>query len=245
VRAFGNAIDVGEEVTEEELGILCSEQKWFRIHAPRSQGTQSELPPAVITLHEFLNDQPARKRERMRLALELSYAILQYYSTGWINTSWTWRDFSVTRTEGQDPAESQLFVTTKFYSVLRTSNTVPTSTSSPMWTLIGEPILTRLGFALIELALGKGLSEFRDNDADDSMDPDTLDYLTARKILESENLMAEQGSNYEAVVRACLDHQFYCQTKYKRLDSRQTSFHQDVEECVIAPLHSMWIETWG
>jgi hypothetical protein len=248
VRTLSNRIDVGSTMTEEELGILYSDQKRYKLHAPRSQTTQSDTSPTVVSLHDFLSDQSARKRERMRLALELSYVILQYYSTGWINTSWTWRDFSVTRTEGQDPAQSQLFVTTKFYSVLKSSNAVhPTSSAfaSEMWTLIGEPILTRLGFALIELAMGERLSRLRDNNMDhDSIDPDTLDYFTARNILETGKLVDEQGSAYEAVVRACLDHQFYCQTTYKRLDSRQSSFYQDVEECVIAPLYSMWIEMW-
>lgn len=248
MRTFGSRLEVGSSATKEELGVLYSEEKQYKFQVPRSQDTQPVSPP-VVSLHDFLISQPARKRERMRLALELSYAILQYYSTGWINASWTWRDFSVAKTEGQDPAESQLFVTTKFYSALRSSNAAPMASSSfpsEIWTLVGEPILTRLGFALIELAMGKSLSNLRDNSMGQvSMDPDTLDYLTARNILNTGKLVDEQGSTYEAVVRACLDHQFYCQTAYKRLDSRQSSFFQDVEECVIAPLHSMWIEMWG
>lgn len=245
VKASGSKVDVNASSTAvDDLSILCSEQKKFRIQVPPHGDSQQDSGPRV-PLDDFLDKNHTAKRERMRLALHLSFAILQYYSTGWINTSWTWRDFSVSRVEGDDSEDTQLFVTTKFYSVLNSPHATPTKTQS-IWTIIREPILTRLGFALIELALGKRMAELRDKNADhESMDPDTVDYLTARKILETQVLRAEQGNEYEAVVRACINHEFFCRTQYKCLDSRGKSFHQDVEECVITPLHSLWVSLWG
>lgn len=244
VRTFGSAVDINMGIADDELSILCSEQKRYRVQAPPPSDVQHDSQ-ARVSLHEFLDKEATDRRERMRLALQLSFAILQYYSTGWINTSWTWRDFSVSRIKGEDSEDSQLFVTTKFYSILRPPNAAPTKPSF-LWTAIREPILTRLGFALIELALGKRLAELRaENDPLGSMDPDTVDYLTARHILEGGILSADHGTEYEAVVRACLDHQFLRHTQYKCLDSRQKSFHQDVEECVITPLHSLWVSLWG
>lgn len=183
----------------------------------------------------------------MSLALRLSYAILQYYSTGWIDPSWSWKDFSLT----DEPKfeDSHLFVKQKFYSScgaepgIRSDN----GSVSGIWGPIGEPILTRLGFALIELALGRRLSEMRDVNIDKSLPDDYQDYLTAMNVLKSGKVRREEGKGYEEVVRVCLKHEFWSNTdaSMKTLDSAEPTFHKDVEKLVIAPLHCLWSETWG
>ncbi len=146
------------------------------------------------------------------------------------------------------PDESHLFVTQKFYSASSSSVTRKLNSSTLLtgiWFGIGEPILTRLGYALIELALCKRLSDLRDKSLGDNMDPDLADYFTAMNILKSGIIGHEEGKGYETVVRVCLEHQFIGRSGKKTLDSRDPSFHKDVEECVIAPLHCMWTENWG
>ena len=81
----------------------------------------------------------------------------------------------------------QVFVTGRFYSTQRalspTANkSAHSAATSLFWSCFGEPILTRLGFALIELALGKRLSQLRPLNVDPNGDQDMLDFMTARQV---------------------------------------------------------------
>lgn len=145
--------------------------------------------------------------------------------------------------------DSHLFVKQKFYS---SSGSLPDSRSRRaslpgIWALIGEPILTRLGFALIELSLGRRLAEMRDGSIDKSLPDDHQDYWTAISVLKSGKIQDAEGKGYEEVVRVCLQHQFWSMTEgsMKMLDSEKPDFHKDVEKLVVSPLHCMWSETWG
>lgn len=119
----------------------------------------------LMSLDDYLSP-PADKakvsrRERMNLALSLSLAILQFYKTPWIDMWWTWKNFCVLKGD-----KSQIFVTKRFYSShsslsLKTKTVAHSPSTSAFWELVGEPVLTRLGFALVELALEKRLSELR------------------------------------------------------------------------------------
>jgi hypothetical protein len=86
----------------------------------------------------------------------------------------------------------------------------------------------------------------RDATVDPNSDPDAQDYWTAIRLLNTGRIMREEGEGYENVVRACIEHQFrdpHYTMKY--LDSRSSTFHADVEACVLKPLHCMWKEPWG
>lgn len=139
----------------------------------------------------------------------------------------------------------ELFVTSKFYSACSGSTSSDISPISEFWVIRGEPILTRLGYALIELALGKRLAQLRKEDQYSSKDPDIVDYLTAKGLVESGCIMGAEGRVYENVVKACLYHQFLSTSDLKVIDSSLISFHEDVERSIIGPLHKMWITAWG
>ncbi len=145
---------------------------------------------------------------------------------------------------GDDP---QLFITQRFYSKLNPSANSPDRDRmiSAFWECIGEPILTRLGFALIELALGKRLADMRDPATSSSVDPDILDMRTAGRLLQSGQVERQEGQLYEDVVRACLKHQFVSKSVVRDLDSEKPNFQDNVKECILAPLHTIWIESWG
>ncbi|KAH6711845.1 hypothetical protein BKA61DRAFT_611681 [Leptodontidium sp. MPI-SDFR-AT-0119] len=238
-RKMCNAIQESQDLPEREPSTISSQNKRYTVKPSQSSGKhgKTQIP---ISLHDFLQDQFVSKRVRMRVGLQLSFAILHHYSTGWIDPEWTWRDLSISQGHGQFPEDSQLYIKKKFFSIHKKS-------SSTLWVLIKEQILTRLGFALIELALGKRLADLGDPGANnhDGMEPDIADYFTARNILEEGVLVAEQGKEYASVVRVCLDHQFYSHSCVSSLDSRQKSFHRDMETSVILPLHSLWETLWG
>lgn len=224
---------------ENELGVLQSEKKKYKLQSPGTSGLETR---DTVSLDELTSSDKSclPRGDRISLAVRLTYAIIQYYSTGWIDSEWTWKDFSIAGNDYKYSDLSQLFVAQKFYSA---SGKASKPASWVGWESIGEPKLTRLGFALIELALGKRLSELRDATIDPNMDPDAQDYFTALRLLNTGRIVREESEGYENVVRACLEHQFrdpHYTMKY--LDSRNSTFHKDVEQCILKPLHCMWKE---
>lgn len=226
---FGRSFDSHCHISNTRIGILKIKEKLYELHAPLS------VSQNIICLDNLLQGQQCllSRRERITLALRLSYAILQFYSTPWIESCWTWRDFCIDQQN-----DLELFVTRKFYSSRTNANY--SKPNSEFWDICGEPILTRLGYALIELALGKRLGQLRSEGQYNSKDPDMLDYLTAKSLVESGRIMQEESRRYESVVKACLYHQFLTTSDLKVIDSRQSSFQEDVERCIIAPLHTLW-----
>lgn len=231
---FVRTLDQHNNVSKTRLGILRLEEKWYELQAPR------KLSQNIECLDNLLTNQPCllSRRERITLALRLSYAILQFYFTPWIEACWTWRDLCMDRQN-----DLELFVIRKFYSSCR--GIVPSDSSpavSEFWNVRGEPILTKLGFALIELALGKRLAQLRSENQFNTKDPDLLDFRTAQDVVEKGLIMQGESRGYENVVRACL---YHCTSDQKTIDSRRESFHENVERCIIAPLHTMWTASWG
>jgi hypothetical protein len=176
------------------------------------------------------------KQKRMDLALSLSTAILVFYSTPWIDDWWTWKDFCMPKDDNK-----QVFVTKKFDSTQRPLGRTAKELAHPalasmFWAYFGEPILTRLGFALIELALGKRLLELRPADVDPNADQDMLDTFTAMSVLADGSVLQEAGQFYHDAVQACLSHQVTIDSGPKSLDSKHPNFHQDLERFVVRPI---------
>lgn len=110
--------------------------------------------------------------------------------------------------------------------------------------------MTRLGFALVELALGKRLSQHRlanedqNIDEDKHIDEDMLDLLTAKSVVESGLVLDEAGQVYSDVVQACLVHQVVGPEKVVGLKSEHKNFQQDLEEFVVGPLRNFYAASW-
>jgi hypothetical protein len=178
----------------------------------------------------------------MDLALSLSLAILQFYSTPWIDGWWTWKDFCMLKDE-----KSQVFISRKFYSVQSrhmSRQTSHSASTSEFWEMYGEPVLTRLGFALVELALGKRLSQLRPVNEDQNIDEDMLDLSTAKSVVKSGRVLDEAGQVYSDVVQACLEHQVVVSEKVMGLKSEHKNFQQDLEEFVVGPLRNFHAASW-
>lgn len=226
------------------LGVLSANEKVYSVKITSVHGDPS-THHSVICLDDCLvptENWQLSRRNRMDLALSLSLAILQFYSTPWIDSWWTWKDFCLLKDE-----KSQVFISRKFYSAQsrRMSEQASHSAStSAFWKMYGEPVLTRLGFALVELALGKRLSQLRDPNEDQNIDEDMLDLLTAKREVESGRVCNEAGKVYSDAVQACLEHQVILPTKVMGLKSEHKNFQQDLEEFVVGPLRNFHDTSW-
>lgn len=164
-------------------------------------------------------------KTRMDLALSLSLTIMLLFPTPWIDMWWTWKDFYILTEDS-----SQLFITKNFYSAHSLLNPGNKSSmhslqTSTFWAYFGEPELTRLGFALIELALGKRLSQLRQQKMNyEVADQDMLDLMTARQIVDSGAILEEAGQCYHDVVMVCLTHQVIGISGVKYINSKHVGF---------------------
>src|SRR6516162_9853495 len=108
----------------------------------------------------------------MQIAFQLCLCVLQLCITPWIDESWTWEECCVLRMaderhDGEEDEQHEfphLFVTQKFYSGQSSgpAKNRKRYSDTPLSILAGDPILTKLGFALIVLAVGKTLQEIRE-----------------------------------------------------------------------------------
>jgi hypothetical protein len=229
------------------LGVLGVKEKKYTVQVTSLDGFTSD-PPSLLSLDDYLS--PPHKAEvtrkkRMDLALSLSLAILQFYETPWIDMWWTWKDFCVLKGD-----KSQIFVTKRFYSSHSPLNVKMKTQShslstSAFWECFGEPVLTRLGFALVELALGRRLSELRQEEHPQSEDEDMSDLMTAKQLVNEGIVLQEAGQCYHDAVQACLTHQVIMDNGVWGLNSQHVNFQLDVEKFVVAPIRDSYAASWG
>ncbi|CZR52362.1 uncharacterized protein PAC_02239 [Phialocephala subalpina] len=247
------ALDAPGDLEHERIGVLSSRDKIYELRRTMT-GQETSSFEETIDLDDLLASYQDTlfRNYRFGLALRLSYAVLQFYSTPWIEPNWSWKDFTIAMNGDRPQKGDPLFITHNFYSTRRQVAKSEAARSFGFWAGVGEETLTRLGFALIELGLGRRLSELRQDgsiQADPRMvmttDQDILDFWTAEGVLDSGLLFQEQGEDYEEVVRVLIKHEFEENCEKKLLSSRKPSFYRDVERLVITPLYGLWTDSWG
>jgi len=190
-------------------------------------------------------------RDRMELAFRLSSAILQLCKTPWIDESWAWNDVCVSQVEEDEGRIkcSIIFIPQEFYSVHHSAdNASAVDNNDTVWSILqDQPVLTKLGFALIELALGETLEKMKEETknycglGDQHYDDDTMNLFTAKKLLKSGRIRLEATKDYEDVVKACIHHQYRDQDgTNKALLLTDDSFLLNVSEAIISPLFHLW-----
>lgn len=213
----------------------------------------------IVTLADLINidTQGLTRRQRMQIAFQLCVSVLQLHRTHWVNDGWSWEDSCALRlveeqlsADSDDPDEDDeqefphLFITQRFYSHGQVHEVRPSKPcTTPLGILTMDPVLAKLGFALIVLAVNKTLAEIRREKgfADFPMNTheDLNDYLTAKKLLSTSRIRDEAGVAYEDVVRACIEGQYLDldDATTRRFRNRDADdFYDDAEEAIMHPL---------
>ncbi|KAH7409371.1 hypothetical protein BKA64DRAFT_664786 [Cadophora sp. MPI-SDFR-AT-0126] len=231
------------------LGLIGNSKKTYKLCT--RQETSAALG-SIICLEDLLKPGHRRlqRKERMQLAFRLSSAILQFSCTPWIDQSWTWQDFSALQRDEPQIALSQLFVSRKFYSARLQPASHAVKRHSQLGRYDVQPILTNLGFALIEIVLGRSLSVIgnkQSGESDVDLDLDLVKLQTAQALLKSGQIASEESQGYEDVVKACIHHQYRGRQdlQIKGIDSTDASFFDNVEEAILCPLYMECIKSWG
>lgn len=248
--SFVEKVDFDKAAPDDCEGIIGKNKK-YKLCINQAHHKNSKN---IVCLEDLLGpNYPLLRKDRMQLALRLSSSILQFCLTPWVDNSWTSKDFCVLSVEEEQHNEFlQLFVTRSFYSSRVAAKIEQASEAvDNLWSWYDEPILTKLGFALIELALGHTLPELRREypsaNIDTTTDTDFLNFQTANMILNSGRIAREESKGYEDVVRACIKHQYPSinGSGVKGLDSGSDSFFDNAEESIIGPLYAECAKSWG
>jgi hypothetical protein len=236
-------------------GMLYQGGMRYTVIAPRSRDPLSTT--TIISLDDCLSNcygYGMRKQERLEIALNLASAIGWFYPTSWIEKTWTWRSFSVIRGE-QGEAMDQLCITRRFYSPEAAKQNAMAQ-QSRFWHTMRlqlDPMLVRLGFALIELAMGQRLSDIRsaanggqeDEGVENEALKDMEDYNTAVTLLDDGIIKDNISLPFHTIVSACVKCSVLEDEGMRPLTSTSPTFDDDLEKFVVGPLRKYNLDTWG
>jgi hypothetical protein len=181
------------------------------------------------------------REQRLRIAVALASAVLQFYNSPWLDETWSKKDIyfffnglnSDHRLVISSPYVSRSFVVSPTQDASQTNTTQETSIEAFQSSQIIDRTLFALGIVLIELCLNKTLEELRPETARPGSGLTIVDdYQLAIKQIEA--VYEKGGSEYGYVCQRCLRCEFGVQDSKKRLDL--DTFRHLVYEGVVAPL---------
>lgn len=236
---------------EGSQGVLGPDGKRYTV---ASRAHDNLNAPTVTSMDDCLSSGDGgglTRRTRLDLALHLASAIERFHPTSWIDIAWTWRNFSM-MTEDRS---HRLCITRRFWSLDSRHPSLINPPTSKFWRNLRhkDPMLVRLGFALIELAMGKRLSDIRAsmNKDGDTVEQETEwmkdleDWNTANDLVDANIIQDEVSSTYQQIVATCLQCEVLEDCGIKQLRSDSKTFEDDIEKFVVRPLRQYHANTWG
>ncbi|EXJ74855.1 uncharacterized protein A1O5_01551 [Cladophialophora psammophila CBS 110553] len=245
---------------EQESDILLKRQSLGYLRATDDVGYELQSPKPIVegdsrcilSLEDLFSGDHIKlaRRHRIHLALQLAWGVTQLLQTPWIDANWTWSDFSAITNRQQGLIDDSLFITKQFQSLGGSDIlSAPGGRMAPqsLRILLPEPVLARLGYALIELASGKRLAGLQEPSGPTSPDRDVQDFLTARHLLDTGFVVDQECQAYSNVVHACLYQEVKREGGYgaKKLKSQDPSFERDMTRAIVQPLYHLCSSSWG
>ncbi|KAH8881846.1 hypothetical protein GQ53DRAFT_886462 [Thozetella sp. PMI_491] len=220
---------------EEAAFLLCLSDTQWKEHA-------TALGDLILNKNQGVD-----QKHREALAFRLSAAILWLSNTHWVDRTWSWNDctISIDQKNGSHPQSSS---TSRIFYSLRLA-VERLSQPSAAWRIMApDPILTKLGLIIIELAFGQSLEQIREIECDifaddifEITDSDALDLLTAKRLLVLRRISEKFGLELEAAVSACINQQYResISACVVDLDSGDPSYLESSVLAILAPLYQM------
>ncbi|ETI22748.1 hypothetical protein G647_06824 [Cladophialophora carrionii CBS 160.54] len=248
IRALGQVSDPPSK--QQTLGVLQTDSVNYELKSPRPIGDGDAR--AVLSLDDLFTGDRSKlaRRHRISLALSLAWGVTTLHQTPWIGPSWTWSDFSAIMDRQRGQFDEGLFIT-KYFPSQQNLNIPETPCAEAPPSLLkialGEPVVARLGYALIELAKGERFASLHEPSASTSTDKDLQDLLTARHLLETGVVRDEECEAYSAVVQVCLYQQIQREEGLgmKTLRSQDAWFERDLTRAIVQPLYNIYTREWG
>lgn len=146
--------------------------------------------------------------DRLSLSRKLATAVLQFYSTPWLRSSWSSSDVLFQLQSNADPGQIQ-GLKEPFVDVSVRGSTIDTTTDQPStcYPFAPNDFLFGLGIMLLELAYQRPLRSLQQPcDAANSHDDRHTLFFTAKRV--SRLVSTKFGSRYGEIVRKCLSCDF-------------------------------------
>lgn len=154
------------------------------------------------------------QKKRIELAFRLSFALLILSGIKWAQHSSEWVNWAVSFDADEGDELSTFFLSPGHGHEIESSGEDHLS-QTIFLVLNREPVLVRLGICLIELALGQTLADIRKDDHNlwgehehAGYDLESLDLLTAKRLISARRIRQEVSKEFEGVVIACVDQQY-------------------------------------
>ncbi|KAH8682293.1 hypothetical protein BX600DRAFT_39658 [Xylariales sp. PMI_506] len=212
---------------------------------------QIQAPPNSVSFEELLSGRAIAvdQKRRMELAFQLSSSVILLWTSHWLEVARYWKDWTASFSIDEDGDVCNIFLSPKSRPINPATRLRP----EPMSVLTREPILTRLGLRLIELAFGRTLSELKREDGsmaqteEEQRDQDVSDLLVAKRLLALRRICAEFGPNFESVVNICINQQYreYKGASIKELSFGDQSFLESAAVTILLPLYETVRRNFG
>lgn len=219
------------------LGHQGSQRHLIYVDAKSQRVTQGNDTSLLKSLHQLLrstnNAGPSSPillhYERLRLARQLSTAVLQFRSTPWLANSWNSNEILVSTTEPSTTTNDTTMTSFNepFLSAcIRNPYDTPVrSNTLPSRTLIRNQLLFRLGVMLLEIAFQKPLYEMKETTDADGQDDSNADFWAVDRLRHQ--VSACLAPRYAEVVRKCI-HCDFGKDFDLTATKLQEAFYQDV-----------------
>lgn len=255
--------DVATESEDRQVLIdIANNDRMYRMKVTKIDASDAK-PPSIKYFAELIQSgNGLSTKDRLELALRLSLAIVQLCKTPWVSESWTWNDVCVSQAAVEDGKDHEdnaqkkgnnyikfpgIFILREIYSVTyeghRASELTAVNVPRIMADVLDEePVLTKLGLALIELAIGKSIQEMKEEyGLDATVEDEFANICLARMLLKNGKICNEASAVYESVVKVCIGRRYIdMEGQPRSLLSQHESFLSSFREAIILPLFEVW-----
>jgi hypothetical protein len=196
-----------------------------------TSGRSFSLTQIIHTISSNSRERQYPQYERLRLARQLSSAVLQFYATPILKDSWCSDDIIFFGTDALPTTLAlphlNVPVSKSHKHALTTEDESSTTSKPDTFPYVWNPYLFELGVILIELARQAPLSTFREKcEVSDSCQNKRSRYVIADRV--SKSLAPSLGPSYAKVVRKCLRCDFGEGTTDLNDPGLQAVFYRDV-----------------
>ncbi|KAI4690174.1 uncharacterized protein J4E84_004356 [Alternaria hordeiaustralica] len=224
------------------IGYLTdNSNRQYGIYPLDSANDSEKSSPTVYSLRQILteyksNNWRLRLSDKLQVALDLAFSVLQLYKTPWLDEQWS--DSDVYFVRHPDAPAASLYEHPFVYRKISASKIDQASDNigrPAAYRVIRNQTLFTLGILLIELCFEKSIEDLQlPCDLDCSNTPGVA-WCTAQRLLDEKKLEFKIGPGYQDIVRRCI----WCDFDQGKSNLDDRDLQRAVFEKVVVPLEEI------
>ena len=224
------------------IGYLTdNSNRQYGIYPLDSANDSEKSNPTVYSLRQILteyksNNWRLRLSDKLQVALDLAFSVLQLYKTPWLDEQWS--DSDVYFVRHPDAPAASLYEHPFVYRKISASKIDQASDNigrPAAYRVIRNQTLFTLGILLIELCFENSIEDLQlPCDLDCSNTPGVA-WCTAQRLLDEKKLEFKIGPGYQDIVRRCI----WCDFDQGKSNLDDRDLQRAVFEKVVVPLEEI------